>query len=306
MFKHESSFDPTYGYCKSGLLHVRLPDAPDGFASFWRATFDANSNTHLDTVVTPIDSPHPDYNLSVAEFDTLGGYRVGAWVVYPKAGDVKTGFVKNHGYRGRTDPDFALFAKNAAAIFPCAPGFNLSTIDALPPERIGHVVHVIEDRTTYAIRPCVSSIWSAASLLIQLFPGTIKQLYFTGDSLGGGLGALAITWDSRFSRAFLKVPTFGHYTIRNTCPCEGSGQAIAEHVTATAAGHIDILVFGAPALFDPKVPPPGQFSVTNALPSKGRTRILIAGHFTYPDQSEVDIALRRNLIDWFRSEKSAT
>jgi cephalosporin-C deacetylase len=83
-------------------------------------------------------------------------------------------------------------------------------------------------------------------------------------------------------------------------------EVLAYYDAATAASHIDIPVFGAPALFDPKVPPPGQFSVTNALPSKGRTRILMAGHFTYPSQSEEDIALRSNLIDWFRSEKSAT
>jgi hypothetical protein len=130
MFEHEYPFDPTYGYDESALLQVGLPDAPDDFASCWRATFDANSNTHLDTVVTSVDSPHADYKLSVAELDTLGGYRVGAWVVYPKAGDIDTGFVTSHGYGGRTDPDFALFAENAVAIYPRVPGFNLSATDA--------------------------------------------------------------------------------------------------------------------------------------------------------------------------------
>jgi len=283
MFEHEYPFHPIYGYDESALLQVGLPDAPDDFASVWRATFDANSNTHLDTVVTPIDSPRPDYNLGVAEFDTLGGCRVVALAVYPKADDIKAGFVTSHGYGGRTDPDFALFAENAAAIFPCAPGFNLSATDALPPEKMGKVVHGIEDRTTYTIRPCVSSIWSATSLLIQLFPSTIEQLYFTGGSFGSGLGALAIPWDNRFSRAFLKVPTFGHHTIRNTCPCEDSGQAIAEHVTenpeamkvlayydaATTASHIDIPVFGAPCPVRPQSPTTRSVLRYKCAPFKG-------------------------------------
>ena len=318
MFDHAFPFDPTYGYDKDALLEVSLPEAPHDFAPFWRDTFDANADISPNTVVTPVDSPDDAYSLSIAEFDTLGGCRVGAWIVYPKAGDVETGFVTSHGYGGRTAPDFGLLADKAAVIYPCAPGFNLSASRDLPGEKMAHVIHGIGSRDTYLIRPCVTSIWSAATLLLALFPDTANRLFFTGGSFGGGLGALALPWDDRFIGAHLKVPTFGHHAIRNTCPCEGSGQAVAELVAeqpeamdvlayydaATAASHIKIPVFGAPALFDPKVPPPGQFAVTNALPKKGRTCILQAGHFTYPDQPEEDRSLRTDLQRYFSKQKT--
>ena len=178
---------------------------------------------------------------------------------------------------------------------------------------MAHVIHDIKDRDSYLIRPCVTSIWSAATLLLELFPNIGSRLYFTGGSFGGGLGALALPWDERFTRAHLKVPTFGHHPIRNTCPCEGSGKSAAERASAhaeamdvlsyydaaTAASHIRIPTFGAPALFDPKVPPPGQFAVTNALPPASKTRILQAGHFEYPDQQIEGQALRADLESFF-------
>jgi cephalosporin-C deacetylase len=169
MFDHEFPFDPTYSYDKAALLKVSLPEAPDDFAPFWRDTFNANANVSLNTVVTPVDSPNAAYNLSIAEFDTLAGYRVGAWVVYPKSGDVEIGFVTSHGFSGRTAPDFGLLADKAAAIYPSAPGFNLSASRDLPNEKMAHVVHGISSRETYLIRPCVTSIWSAATLLLELF-----------------------------------------------------------------------------------------------------------------------------------------
>lgn len=313
MFAHDFPFDPTYGYSEIDLLGVGLPEAPHDFDDFWRDTFTRNAAVDLDATVLASDSPDDRYDLRIAEFDTLGGHRVGAWILAPKTGDVKAAFVTSHGYGGRTGPDFDLLADGAAAIFPCAPGFNLSASDDLPGEKMGHVVHGIAERETYLIRPCVTSLWSAATLILDLYPQTSDRLYLTGGSFGGGLGALALPWDDRFAKAYLRVPTFGHHPIRNICPCEGSGMAVAEHVgahpeatnvlasydAATAADRIRIPVFGAPALFDPKVPPPGQFAVTNALPEGSKTRILRAGHFTYPGQEEEMASLRGELVDWF-------
>lgn len=313
VFTHDFPFDPTYGYREVDLLSVGVPESPYDFASFWQETFEANAATTLNVTVAPTESASEHHDVSIASFDTLGGIRVGAWIVYPKSGDIEAGFVTSHGYGGRTAPDYDLLAGNAAAIYPCAPGFNLSASDLLPSEKMGHVVHGIESRETYLIRPCVTSIWSAASLLLDLYPDIGKRLYFTGGSFGGGLGALALPWDDRFSKGHLRVPTFGNHPIRNICPCEGSGKAVAEYVAshpeatsvlayydaAIAASHIKIPVLGAPALFDPKVPPPGQFAVTNALPEISRTRILQAGHFNYPDQEAELSALREDLKQWF-------
>jgi cephalosporin-C deacetylase len=318
VFNHNFPFDPTYGYNEAALLAIGLPDAPDDFASYWQNTFDANTACALNPVVTPSESSRSDLGVSLAEFDTLGGYRIGAWIVYPEEGDIEAGFVASHGYGGRTAPDLDLLTPNAAAIFPCAPGFNLSASNELPSEKMAHVIHGIEDRDSYLIRPCVTSIWSAASLLLELFPNIGSRLYFTGGSFGGGLGALALPWDARFTRAHLKVPTFGHHPIRNTCPCEGSSKAVADYAAAhpeametlayydaaVAASHIRIPTFSAPALFDPKVPPPGQFAVTNALPPASQTRILQAGHFEHPDLQIENQALRTDLVTFFAPDVS--
>ena len=69
------------------------------------------------------------------------------------------------------------------------------------------------------------------------------------------------------------MPTFGHHPLRVECPCQGSGNAVREYLqarpevmdvlqyydAATAAGYIESPTLVSPALFDPKVPPPGQF-----------------------------------------------
>ena len=313
MFAHNFPFDPTYGYTELDLLSVGLPESPLDFAAFWTETFRANASIALNTHVVQSDSAHPGFDLSIAEFDTLGGYRIGAWIAYPKSGDIESAIVISQGYGGRSAPDFSQIPQGLAAIFPCAPGFGLSAHPDLPDDKMGHVIHRIDDRDAYLIRPCVTSIWSATTLLLELFPDAIGRIYFRGASFGGGIGALALPWDDRLTKAHLKVPTFGNHPIRNVCPCEGSGKAAAEHVAAnpcassvlayydaaTAASYIRIPVHGAPALFDPKVPPPGQFAVTNALPNTAQIRILKAGHFEYPGQQEENAALNDDLAAWF-------
>jgi cephalosporin-C deacetylase len=52
---------------------------------------------------------------------------------------------------------------------------------------------------------------------------------------------------------------------------------------ATAATRVRIPVHVAAALFDPSVPPPGQFAVHNALAGRKELFVLTAGHFDHPD-----------------------
>jgi cephalosporin-C deacetylase len=117
-----------------------------------------------------------------------------------------------------------------------------------------------------------------------------------GISLGGGLGAIALAWDTRLGRGHLNVPTFGHQPLRLELPCVGSGEAVRVFArthgrlpealryldAALAARHIRQPVHVAAARFDPVVPPPGQFAVYNALPGDRRLFVLEAGHFDYP------------------------
>lgn len=55
---------------------------------------------------------------------------------------------------------------------------------------------------------------------------------------------------------------------------------------ATAATRVEIPVLVSPALFDPAVPPPGQFAVYNGLGEGRELFVLKAGHLEYPGQAE--------------------
>jgi len=51
------------------------------------------------------------------------------------------------------------------------------------------------------------------------------------------------------------------------------------------------------ALFDPAVPPPGQFTVYNAIPSQKDLIVMRAGHFDYPE------AVAEGARKWRRMEE---
>ena len=313
MFKHPFDFDPTYGYSKEDLLKVGLPEAPPDFDAFWQQTYAENEAIALNPVRERLPSPLPGHSLHEVSFSTLGGIRVGAWLFEPEDSPPTRGLVIGHGYGGRESPETQMDLSSAVAIFPCAPGFNLSASPGIPGNAMDHVIHGIEGRESYIIRSCVASLWSAASVLLELHPGIAGHLYSAGVSFGGGLGALALPWDKRFAKAQFSVPTFGHHPLRLKCRCGGSGKSVAsyhrEHPevievlryydAATAAARITIPVLSAPALFDPVVPPPGQFAVCNALPGGSQQVILSAGHFEYPEMVAEYTHLDRMLNDWF-------
>ena len=295
MFRHEFAFDPTYGYSQDQLLAIRAPeDSPIDFASFWQATFDENASQPLGITRRCIDSPSTEHGLFEVSFQTWCNLRVGAWLVLPRDRRITCGAVIGHGYGGRAAPDFN--GHPAACLFPCMPGFDLSQSPGIPSVAGEHVLHAIASRDTYILRACVATIWTAVTVLKELCPEVGEHIYYLGGSFGGGLGALALPWDRRIKRAFLDVPTFGHHPIRLQCPCTGSGQAVRLHArghpevihvlryydAATATTHIRVPVLAAPALFDPAVPPPGQFAVANNLAGPKHLFIHRAGHFDHP------------------------
>ena len=161
-------------------------------------------------------------------------------------------------------------------------------------------LHGIESRETYIHRFNVAELWGAASALIELFPHAASNLVYFGSSFGGGLGAMMLPWDRRIRRAFLEVPSFGNHPLRLTLQCNGSGEAVRlQHNrrgdvlpvmqyfdAATAARHIQQPTMVAAALFDPAVPPPGQFAVYNAIPAEKKLFVKTAGHFAWPGEAE--------------------
>ena len=293
LFEHEYSFDPSYGYDIDSLKSIMPPQGPSDFDMFWQDTWAENESLALGLELEEMSPFRPGWKMYLVRYTTLGGVRVGAWLEIPEEGDVEVGAVCGHGYGGREVPDFP--NHHAAILHFCAPGFHLSAHPNIPNECYKHVLHGIEHRDTYIIRNCVSAVWSSARVIHEFLESAVP-LYYFGGSLGGGLGALAMPYDDRFKKCALFVPTFGHQSMRLTLRSIGSGEPVrlyaqqlpeveerlAYYDAGSAALRITMPNITAPALFDPSVPPPSQFAVSNPMSRHGHQFIYRAGHHEYP------------------------
>jgi cephalosporin-C deacetylase len=199
-------------------------------------------------------------------------------------------------------------------MYPCARGFNRSSHPDIPDNSQEHVLHGIENRETYSHLGSTIDFGLAASVLLELYPEISDRLYYSGCSFGGGIGALLLNADPRFTSGYLDVPSFGNYPLRVTLPCEGSGKAVKECVdagdqnildvlayfdAATAATRIKVPVFVSAATFDPCVAPPGQFAVYNALSGPKELFIRQAAHFDLAGNEHDNAAIHSRLLRWF-------
>jgi cephalosporin-C deacetylase len=230
------------------------------------------------------------------------GVDVGGWLLLPLTGRVRRGLVVGHGYGGRDAPDGGPFPDGCAVLLPCLRGLGRTPVPGVCADPAHHVLHDIRDRDRYILGGCVDDLWLAVSALLALLPQVAGRVACLGPSFGGGIGALAAPWDPRIARLCLEVPTFGHQALRLTLPCTGSGEAVrtyartrdfnvmetlAYYDAASAAGHLRVPTLVAAALFDPAVPPPGQFAIFNAIPpGLGRLIVLDAGHHEYPGREQ--------------------
>jgi cephalosporin-C deacetylase len=171
----------------------------------------------------------------------------------------------------------------------------------------------------YILGGCVEDVWLAVSALLSLFPDLAGHLGYLGISMGGGIGALALAWESRISKGHLNVPTFGHQPLRLRLETNGSARSVQQfyrthkkmtlkvlryYDAALAAKRIKIPMHCACATFDPCVAPPGQFSIYNALNCEKHLFILEAGHHSYANQVQQEFELINQLDDFFASLKS--
>ncbi len=312
-FQHDFPFDPTYGWDTPQLLEAPVPEGPADFAEFWQATYEETLASPLRLRRWPLKSPDPRFSLQAVKYDSLDGVRIGGWLAIPVEGPITRGVVIGHGYGGRGGPDFAGADPHAAMIFPCARGFDRSRHPVIPGDASAHVVFGIQSRETYCHRGCVADFWRAACVLTRVVPVTAECLDYAGGSFGGGIGALMLPWDKRFRRAHLDVPSFGNIPLRITLPCAGSGAAITELYNkrpeilnvlqyfdaATAATYLRIPVLVGAAVFDPAVPPPGQFAVYNGLAGTKQLYIRKAAHFTHGDETKEWWDLHNLQQTWF-------
>lgn len=287
------AIDPTFGCTPAALRAIMPPDEVQGFADFWRSTREAARG-----VTGPItwteDGRLGAHRLWRFSTTTFQAPLLGGWYLEPIASAARFATVITHGYGGRGQPE--PIPDDAAALFPCLPGFQLSAHPTLPDVAERHVVHGIAHADTYLLRACVAAVWRANDVLATRQPGLTRFGHW-GGSFGGGIGALAIPWDERIAAGFLMVPTFGHHAWRLRLPCSGSGEAVRRwHAThpevvrvldfydaAVAARHAHVPVLVAPADRDPSVPPPGQWAVANGFP-QGTLFPLSAGHPTPPGE----------------------
>jgi cephalosporin-C deacetylase len=316
-FSHPFPFDPHYGYDLDGLLQVPAPEEPEDFTVFWRTLFERARKIAVQPTWHEVDSRHDQYRLFDVEFFSLDRFRVRGWVLLPRHEPVERGVVIGHGYGGRDGPDWDIPIPRAAMIFPCARGLSRSATPALSADPALHVLNGIQNRHAYILGRCTAdTLWCAASALLELAPEAGNRLDYLGISFGGGIGALGLAWDERFQRAHLNVPSFGQQPLRLHWPCVGSGEAVRRYNQrwgnvldvlayfdgAAAAQHINIPVHVAAALFDPAVPPPGQYAIYNALAGPKELFVLQAGHFEHPGTATEAEALKQALAAFFSAD----
>lgn len=316
MLPHDFNFDPTSGHDEPQLRAVRAGPTVAGFEAFWRDTYARAASTSPRARMQPSTMLVRGRLVHDIEFDGIDGFRVGGWLTLPESGAVTCGIVFGHGYGGRSSPDAPIPLDDAAVILPCARGFNRSARPDLPADSMRHVLYGIESVETYLHRFCVSDLWSATSALVELVPDVGTKLFYCGESFGGGIGALALPWEPRWRAAFVDVPSFGNHPLRVTLPCVGSGESVRQYFqthpavmdvlafydSAVASRFTRIPTFVGAALFDPAVPPPGQFSVFNELTCEKQLYVRRAAHFVWPGQTSDERAIRRAVRTWFGNQ----
>lgn len=298
---HAHPFDPTYGYDEKSLLEIGLPDnEPEDFDVFWKDLYKKTLSIKTELKRKPSRFESETHKVEEVYFLTLGHYHIGAYLITPKNGVVERIQVEGHGYGGREAPNLEI-KPTTASLNPIAPGFHLSAHSTIPlNDSSQHVIHKVEDKNTYIFRNCAAAWWSAATVMLELYPKLSETLIYRGWSFGGGMGCLMLPWDNRYKGAELGQVSFCHIPIRLTCSCAGSGDATTrffrEHPSvlqntlryfdaAFAAKRILVPVVFCASLFDPCVPPPGQFAAYNVCEAPKRLSKFLVGHFDYQHEN---------------------
>ncbi len=309
---HPFHFNPSYGYDLHALLAIEPPPVPNDFARFWQSRYLKTLALRTDFILGECGS-HAGLKTFDIQYQSTDDFTIGGWLLEPETEEVEQCIIVGHGYGGRSQPDYHFNIPHTAYLFPCFRGISRSRSDKVSDQPHLHVLHHIEDPDRYILGGCAEDLWLAITLMQELYPHAAQRIGYMGISFGGGIGALALPWDTRVRRVHLNVPTFGCHPLRLTLPSLGSAAAVSQFVKAV--GHIpDTLIyydaaiaagFGfqplhvAAALFDPMVAPPGQFAIHNAWAGPKQLFVLDAGHFEYPEQQRQNQQLLGQLQAFF-------
>jgi cephalosporin-C deacetylase len=312
---HPYDFDPTYGLGLAELRAIRPPPAPPDFDAFWRARHRRALGVKPRPRLRDSGTGPPNWQIHDITYTSTDEFPIGGWLLLPRGGTVRRGLVVGHGYGGREQPDFDIPVTDTAVLFPCFRGLSRSRRPPISSDPAWHVLHDIDKPDRYILGGCVEDLWLAVSALTSLYPDLDGRIGYSGMSFGGGIGALAIAFDTRIDRGHLAVPSFANMPLWLTLPTVGSGHSVQNHQTthrnvlntlrlfdaATAAARIAIPMLVAVARFDPAVAPPCQFSVANGLATSSDHEIVIldAGHFDYPGREEQQALLMEKVRRFF-------
>jgi len=311
---HGYGFDPTHGYSFDQLLQVGPPAEPSDYEAFWRARYERATRIAPKPKLRDSGQDAGAWRVFFLSYSSTDRVRVKGWILLPKSGVARRGFIIGHGYSGRGAPDAGLPLEDAALVFPCFRGLGLTRHGTISSDPKWHVLHDIHDRDRYVLAGCVEDLWLGVSALLRICPEVAGHIGYLGISFSAGVGALALPWESRVQRAHLNVPTFGHQPLRMQLGSVGSAASVqwfarkapqvsdtlAYYDAAIAARHIGIPMHCACALFDPSVAPAGQFAIYNALPGPKELFVLPAGHHSYSGQPERERELLREIHNFFR------
>lgn len=310
----EYGFDPSYGYSLAQLLAVKPPKEPNGFDAFWQTRYQQALMVDPQPQTKIISNNEQGWRVFEISYRSTDNFPIRGWLLLPRDGVIKRGFIIGHGYGSRDAPDFHLPFTDAALLFPCSRGLGLSAAPTISSEPYWHVLHNINQTERYILGGCVDDMWLGVSALLQLFPHLAGHLGYLGISFSGGIGALALAWEQRIARGHLNMPTFGHHPLRLRLPTQGSTGSLQQfyqthkkqtlnvlryYDAALAAKRITMPIHCACAVFDPFVAPPAQFAIYNALASTKELFILKAGHHSYPEQHQQQQQLIAELDTFF-------
>jgi cephalosporin-C deacetylase len=315
---HSFSFDPRYGHDEAALRAIEPPDtSPADFREFWEGLYAEAQEVPLDLKVKQIPSPWPGLVLEMCHYTVWPDYRVGAWLLRPdQEANPELAVVVGHGYGGREEPEPGRAGPDRVTLFPVAPGFHISPDQRLPHnECMKHVIHGIESPRSYILGVCAAAFWRAADVLEERFGTSFPRLHYIGWSFGGGMGALMLPWETRYTSAELGQVTFANQPFRVRHDCVGSGDAVRKlwlqkpeieemlryYDSANTLRHLRIPTAFACSLFDPAVPPPGQWSAANVHPGPKVISPFPVGHFEagHPDQDQADRDHQRRVTEFF-------
>lgn len=309
-------FDPSYGYSLAQLLAITPPKEPKDFDSFWQSRYQKVLSLVPKPQIRLIHKDKFGWRVFMLSYSSTDNVVIHAWLLVPTSGLIKRGFIIGHGYGGRDEPDYHLPFKESALLFPCFRGLALSAQPPFSSEPYWHVLHNINQKDTYVLGGCVEDLWLSVSVMLILFPQTAGHLGYLGISFAGGIGALALAFESRISKAHLNVPSFGHQPLRIRLPSNGSAHSVQQfycqhkkqtlkvlryYDAAIAAKRIMQPIHCALAVFDPYVAPPGQFAIYNALTCEKHLFLLEAGHHSYANQAQQEAGLLAELDSFFTS-----